>query len=250
MFDTYEGEYSRITQEVKDLCYGLYGKTTLPINPELRKKALKDYPRGEQHITVRPGSILEPEMAGVKETFKDLAKDIDDEVLLALYPVTGKKFLKIKYGIDEMPADMKARTMEDVKKDDELVRKALAGELSASGASASDGNMQEMEVFVDGEKFNVSIPNAKGSSRPMRKKKDPKENTVDDSGAVKSPIPGMIVEYKFKNGDAVKEGDVVVVLEAMKMMNSFQANKDGVLAGIKFDSGDSVAKNDVLFVIE
>lgn len=250
LFDTYEGEYSRITQEVKDLCYGLYGKTTLPINPELRKKALKDYPRGEQHITVRPGSILEPEMAGVKETFKDLAKDIDDEVLLALYPVTGKKFLKIKYGIDEMPADMKARTMEDVKKDDELVRKALAGELSASGASSSDGNMQEMEVFVDGEKFNVSIPNAKGSSRPMRKKKDPKENTVDDSGAVKSPIPGMIVEYKFKNGDAVKEGDVVVVLEAMKMMNSFQANKDGVLAGIKFDSGDSVAKNDVLFVIE
>ena len=60
----------------------------------------------------------------------------------------------------------------------------------------------------------------------------------------------MIVEYKFKNGDAVKEGDIVVVLEAMKMMNSFQANKDGVLSGIKYDSGDSVAKNDVLFVIE
>ncbi len=41
LFDTYEGEYARITEQVKDLCYGLYGKTTLPINPEVQKKALK-----------------------------------------------------------------------------------------------------------------------------------------------------------------------------------------------------------------
>jgi len=78
LFDTYEGEYSKITEQVKDLCYGLYGKTTMPINEELRKKALKDYPRGETHINCRPGSVLEPEMRQVKEDAKGLAKDIDE----------------------------------------------------------------------------------------------------------------------------------------------------------------------------
>lgn len=247
LFDSYEGEYSRITQEVKDLCYGLYGKTTMPINPELRKKALKDYPRGEQHIEVRPGSVLEPEMEGVKKTFADLAKDIDDEVLLALYPVTGKKFLKIKYGLEEMPADMKAKTMEEVKKEEELITKALAGELKAG--KASNGEMQDMEVFVDGESFTVSIPNTKATTRSVWKKKEAKAAVVTE-GAITAPIPGMIVEFKKKNGDKVKAGEIVVVLEAMKMMNNFEANKDGVISGIKFDSGDNVTKGDILFSID
>jgi pyruvate carboxylase subunit B len=105
LFDSYEGEYAKITQEVKDLCYGLYGKTTQPINPEVQKKALKGYPRGEEPITVRPGSILEPEMEEVRKKFGDLAKDEDDLVLCALYPVTGKRFLKWKYGLEEIPEE-------------------------------------------------------------------------------------------------------------------------------------------------
>jgi len=56
LFDTKDGEYARITEQVKDLCYGLYGKTTLPIDPEVQKKALKGYPRGEKPITMRPAT--------------------------------------------------------------------------------------------------------------------------------------------------------------------------------------------------
>ena len=246
LFDSYEGEYSRITQEVKDLCYGLYGKTTEPIDPEVQKKALKDYPRGEEPITARPGSILEPEMDAVKDKFKGLSKDIDDEVLLALYPVTGKKFLKIKYGLEEMPAEMKAKTLKDVAKENELITKALAGELKAG--NNSNAEMHEMEVFVDGESFTVSIPNKKSTTRTVWKKKKAKE--VVTEGACTAPIPGMIVEFKKQNGDTVKTGEIVVVLEAMKMMNNFEANKDGVISGIKFDSGDTVTKGDVLFSID
>ncbi len=247
LFDSYEGEYSKITQEVKDLCYGLYGKTTLPINEELRKKALKGYPRGEQHITCRPGSVLEPEMDAVREKFKDLAKDADDEVLLALYPITGKRFLKIKYGLEEMPADMKAKTLEDVAKEEALIEKALSGELTAAKSGAK--GMVEMEVIVDGETFNVSIPSNKATGRTKRKKREVVEEAGAE-GATVSPIPGMIIEYNVKNGDTVKVGDVVVVVEAMKMMNNFEATKDGVVSGIKYESGDAVKKNDVLFVIE
>ena len=172
------------------------------------------------------------------------------KVLLALYPVTGKKFLKIKYGLEEMPEDMKAKTMDDVKKEQDLITKALAGELSASSTN-SNGSMQEMEVFVDGESFTVSIPNTKATTRSVWKKKEAKESKeVVKEGACTAPIPGMIVEFKKKNGDEVKAGEIVVVLEAMKMMNNFEANKDGVISGIKFDSGDTVVKGDILVTIE
>lgn len=238
LFDTYEGEYANITEQVKDLCYGLYGKTTKPINEELRKKALKDYPRGEKHIECRPGSVLEPEMPQVKIDSKDFAKDIDDELIMALYPVTGKKFLKWKYGMEKVPADVIAKTLEDVKREEELVAKALSGELTTKQDS---NGLREMEVFVDGEKFNVAVPNIGGSStRTKRKKKETKKTDEVATGALLAPIPGMVVEYKKENGDEVKAGDIVVVIEAMKMMNNFEAKIDGVISEIKFESGLSL----------
>lgn len=248
LFDSYEGEYSKITEQVKDLCYGLYGKTTLPINGELRKKALKDYPRGESHIECRPGSVLEPEMPQVKKEANGLAKDIDDELILALYPVTGKRFLRWKYKLEDVPADVIAKTLDDVKREDELVAKAVSGELMAK----TDCNgKHEMEVFVDGEKFNVVFPEIRSNgARSKRKKLEVKNTKEASSGALLAPIPGMLVEYRKKNGDQVKAGETVVVVEAMKMMNNFKSPVDGILSEINFKSGDAVAKNDVLFVVE
>jgi pyruvate/oxaloacetate carboxyltransferase len=251
LFDSYEGEYAKITQEVKDLCYGLYGKTTEPINPEVQKKALKGYPRGEEPITVRPGSILEPEMDEVRKKFGDLAKNEDDLVLCALYPVTGKRFLKWKYGLEEIPEDMKPKTMEQVKKEAEIIRKALAGELTSKKPA---GNGRELEVTVDGETFTVEIndPNAAaGSSLPqIRRKKKAGIKEVEKTGSLTAPLPGMIVEYKKAVGDKVYAGETVVVIEAMKMMNNIDSTVDGVVKEVKFETSDSVSKGDVIMVIE
>jgi biotin carboxyl carrier protein len=60
----------------------------------------------------------------------------------------------------------------------------------------------------------------------------------------------MLVEFKKKNGEQVKSGETVAVIEAMKMMNNIKATSDGIISGIKFNPGDAVAKNDVLFVVE
>ena len=247
LFDSFEGEYAKITQEVKDLCYGLYGKTTHPINKEVQKKALKGYPRGETPITCRPGSVLEPEMDKVKEDIKDLAKDIDDLVLVALYPVTGKRFLKWKYGLTPVPKDVLPKTIEQVIKEEELITKALSGELTSKGKD--NGEMLKMEVLVDGEKFMVEVPNIMGGGLKKKKKKliKKEKKNVASSGTVLSTIPGMVVEYKFKNGDTVKAGDVVMILEAMKMMNNIEAPIDGTIEGIKLESGDLIVKDDLLF---
>ena len=67
---------------------------------------------------------------------------------------------------------------------------------------------------------------------------------------VKSPLPGIILDIKAKPGDKVKNGQLVMILEAMKMENSIEADKDGVIETIKPVKGDSVMEGDVLFTIK
>ena len=252
LFDKKVGDYSQITEQVKALCYGLYGKTTKPMDPEVQKKALKGYPRGETPITTRPGDVLEPEMPQVKEDVKGLAKDIDDEIIYALYPTTGKRFLKWKYGLEEVPDEFKPRTMEQVEADKELVSKALSGELTAKAKKEKAGNLRSFDVFVDGEYFNVEVadPNAKVYGVVGPRKVEKKEEATDKVGNLVAPIPGMIIEYKKKVGDKVEEGETVVVLEAMKMFNNLAAPCAGEIMDIDYKAGESVAKGDILCYIE
>ncbi|MCD6176606.1 MAG: carboxylase, partial [Candidatus Cloacimonetes bacterium] len=248
LFDKDGEEFSNITEQVKDLCFGLYGKTTLPIDEKVRKKALKGYPRGETPITTRPGDTLEPELPNVIKEFKDLAKNIDDEVLCALYPVTGKRFLNWKYGLEDIPDDVKPKTLEDVKKEQELIQKALSGELTTK--KDNPANTKAFDVYVDGEHFNVEVvdPNARQMGFAVKKKEE--ITAEDDTGNLLAPIPGMIIEYKQKVGDKVKTGDTVVVLEAMKMFNNLEAPCDGIIKSIAQKVGDSVSKGAILCYIE
>ena len=248
LFDKDGEEFSNITEQVKDLCFGLYGKTTLPIDKEIQKKALKGYPRGETPITTRPGDLLEPELPKVKKEFKDLAKDIDDEILCALYPITGRKFLSWKYGLEEAPDDVKPKTMEDVQKEQELVSKALSGELTAK--KVKPANTKAFDVYVDGEHFNVEVadPNARQIGIAVKKKEE--IIAGDKIGNLCAPIPGMIIEYKKRVGDEVKAGDTIVVLEAMKMFNNLDAPCDGTIKNIDHKAGDSVSKGALLCYIE
>ncbi|OPX27985.1 MAG: carboxylase [Candidatus Cloacimonas sp. 4484_143] len=248
LFDKDGEEFSNITEQVKDLCFGLYGKTTLPIDKEVQKKALKGYPRGETPITARPGDLLEAELPDVIKEFKGLAKNIDDEILCALYPVTGKRFLNWKYGLENVPDNVKPKTLDDVKKEQELIQKALSGELTTK--KDKPANTKAFDVYVDGEHFNVEVadPDAKQIGFAVKKKEEIASG--DDTGNLLAPIPGMIIEYKQKVGDKIKAGDTVVVLEAMKMFNNLGAPCDGLIKNIIREAGDSVAKGDILCQIE
>jgi len=159
LFDDDKERYKMITGQVKDLCYGLYGKTAVPIDAEVQKKALKGYARGEKPITCRPAEVIEPELEKAKKEIGDLAVDMDDLLVYALYPVTGKKFLQWKYGQEEPPAAVRPTSMEQVKKRDELVKKALAGELveKKKEAPAKSDNARVFNVFVDNEYFEVNV---------------------------------------------------------------------------------------------
>ena len=71
-----------------------------------------------------------------------------------------------------------------------------------------------------------------------------------DENNLKAPMPGRIVSYEKQVGDAVTEGETVVILEAMKMENTLPAPVSGVIKSINFKPGDAVSKNDILCVIE
>ena len=280
LFDTYEGEYARITEQVKDLCYGLYGKTTLPINPEVQKKALKGYPKGETPITCRPGDVIPPAMEKVHKECEGLAKNIDDELIVALYNITGKRFLRIKYGLEPMPEEMKPKTLEDIKKEEELINKAKAGKLiEKTEPKEKPQDLRQFDVYVDDTYYLVEISEKGGapkiiSSRPAIHNSDPVAKPVNNpapqvrasnpapepksapvtsiEGGTKitSPMPGMFVRYEKKIGDPIKQGETVLVLEAMKMYNNIPSPVDGVLVDAPFSGGANVAKGDVLAVVK
>ena len=280
LFDEDGERYKMITSQVKDLCYGLYGKTAVPINREVQKKALKGYPRGEEPITCRPAEVLEPELEKAREEIKDLAKDLDDTLLYAIYPVTGKRFLKWKYGLEEVPPEVKPRTLNDVKAETELVAKAKAGKLvekKEKTAPVMGDNLRKFNVLVDGEYFEVEVEDTGGSpgisyvkqftpspaptppapqapappkvAKPVASKAAPA--SADDEGGTPliAPMPGMIVGVDKKEGDQVTKGETILILEAMKMENALPSPVTGTIIKINLGVGDQVAKNDILCVI-
>jgi oxaloacetate decarboxylase alpha subunit/pyruvate carboxylase subunit B len=278
LFDTKDERYKMVTDQVKDLCYGLYGKTAVPINPDVQKKALKGYSRGEKPITARAASVLEPELEKAKEATKGLAKDIDDVLIYALYPVTGLKFLRWKYGKEAPPADTRPISMEQVRKQDELIAKAKAGllvEKPQKKAPAASENLRKFNVFVDGDYFEVGVDALGGAPmvstmRPMAvpavapapapavpaapaapapAPEAPKAAADAKGTPLTAPMPGMIVKYLKNVGDKVSEGETLVVLEAMKMENALPAPATGTVKALNFGSGDSVKKGDVLAIV-
>jgi oxaloacetate decarboxylase alpha subunit/pyruvate carboxylase subunit B len=289
LFDDENERYKMITAQVKDLCYGLYGKTAVPINPEVQKKALKGYDRGEEPITCRPAEVLEPELEKAKKDTEGLAVDLDDTLIYALYPVTGKKFLKWKYGKEQPPKEVLPRTLEDASAEQELIKKAKAGklvEIPEKAAPPKGENFRTFNVFVDDEYFEVGVDPGEGAPvinyvqpmpgaapagiapaaptapapapaaaapAPAPKAEEPKAAPAPavavDGTTLLAPMPGMIIKFEVNIGDEINEGETAVILEAMKMENALPAPASGTVKAINYSSGDSVAKGDVLCVI-
>ncbi|WP_435546766.1 pyruvate carboxylase subunit B [Desulfobacterium sp. N47] len=272
LFDDDKERYKMITDQVKDLCYGLYGKTAVPIDSELQKKALKSYSRGEKPITCRPAEVIEPELEKAKEDIKDLTTDIDDVLIYALYPVTGKRFLRWKYGKEEPPPEVKPRTLEQVTAEQGIIAKAKAGNLvekiKKETVSTKGDKLRTFKVYINGGYFEVGIEEIGGTAlgegyvqqvfstsfvtEPTAQKATKPDLALSDAVAgvtLNAPMPGMIISYSVNVGDEVKKGDTIVILEAMKMENALPATADGVIKSINFKSGDSVPKDAVLCVI-
>jgi len=222
------GRYKIISQQVKDYVYGLYGKPPAPIDSEVQEIILEGYEKGKQPITCRAADVLEPELDKAKEATKGIAEDIGDVLVYALYPTTGMRFLRWKYGLEEPPPETKAKTLENMKREDELIAMAKAGKLVEDGPAISP---TVAEV-------------------PVKAEEKEKEEAVEVGGTpLTAPMPGTVIRYLVNEGDEVGAGDGIVILEAMKMENVLAAPGDGKVRAMNFKPGDRVNANDVLAII-
>ena len=121
-----------------------------------------------------------------------------------------------------------------------------------------DGKTYEMEVELVPEENKVQSPvgkvynEYKGGADPTIRVMDPasQRTTTNATGVVTAPMPGTILSIRRKEGEDVSKGDVVLVLEAMKMENEITAPIDGKLAKISCCTGGTVAGGDELFRVE
>jgi pyruvate carboxylase subunit B len=266
------GRYKMVSGQVKDYVYGLYGKSPAPIDPAVQKIVLKGYERGETPITCRPADILKPEMAAAQEATKGLARDTGDVLIYALYPTTGLRFLKWKYGLEKPPVDTRAKTLDDIKKEDELITKARSGKLAEKEAPVRGPHVRNFKVYVGGEVYDIGVEAegvppimpASGVSRPVVSQPSPaapvkpaevvkaapaSKASGNKETPIPSPMPGIIIKYEVQVGSEVQVDDPVVILEAMKMENVITAPVAGKIKSLSFKDGDRVAKDAVLAVI-
>ena len=117
------------------------------------------------------------------------------------------------------------------------------------------------EVTVNGEAYKVEMEPEKEPEKKKVVLGNPNEQAageesatsaanVNTANAVKSPLPGVVTEIKVAVGDEVKAGDTVLILEAMKMANNIEAEKDGKVTAICVETGESVMEDAPLVVIE
>ena len=253
------GRYKMISSQVKDYVYGLYGKPPVPVDPEVQKIVLKGYERGETPITSRAADMLEPEMEQAHEATQGIAQDIGDVLCYALYPTTGMRFLRWKYGQEMPPHEVKPKTLDDVKREDELIAKAKAGKLGEKEIAAGPG-LRTFNVHIGGEVYSVAVEAVDGAplatpGASTVKASPPTEAASSEAVAgandmaILAPLPGIVISYEVAVGGEVEVDDVVVVLEAMKMANNVSSPVSGRVKAINFKAGDSVDRDAVLAVI-
>lgn len=271
------GRYKMVSDQIKDYVYGLYGKPPAPIDPAIQKTILKGYSRGSKPITSRPADILEPELGKAREATKGIARDIGDVLVYALYPTTGMRFLKWKYGLENPPAETNPRTLEDVKREDELIARAKAGKLVEKiemKSPAKGSALRTFNVYVGNEYYKVDVEPAGGTtafavssaSNPIpataasrtqapqqsaNKAADPPQKVELAAGEtpITAPIPGTIIRYLVNEGNDIKAGMGIVILEAMKMENVIESPVAGKVKLLKFSPGAKVATGDILAII-
>ena len=265
LFDTPEERYKMITAQVKDLCYGLYGKTSVPIDSEVQKKALKGYSRGEKPISCRPAEVLESELEKSKQEIGNLAVDQDDLLLYTLFPVTGKKYLMYKYGKEEVPETMKAITLDDVKKEEELLKKLKAGELvekkNLSEIPEKSEALRTFNVFIEDEHYEIGVDEVGGSpviayANPVNVQQPVQQAAVVPQSTKVPPPPSAPAPAALTPAPAaapkVSSPSVSKNVQADVSDSGSQitAPMPGMIIKYEKNVGDSVKKGDTIIVLE
>ncbi|EME3057587.1 biotin/lipoyl-binding protein, partial [Salmonella enterica] len=232
--------YKTIAKETAGILKGEYGHTPVPVNAALQIRVLE----GGAPVTCRPADLLKPELAELEADVRRQAQEkgitlagnaIDDVLTVALFPQIGLKFLENRHNPAAFEPVPQAEAAQPV---------AKAEKPAASGIYT---------VEVEGKAFVVKVSDggdisqltaATPSSAPVQ--------AAAPAGAgtpVTAPLAGNIWKVIATEGQSVAEGDVLLILEAMKMETEIRAAQAGTVHGIAVKSGDAVSVGDTLMTL-
>jgi oxaloacetate decarboxylase alpha subunit len=231
--------YKSIAKETEGVLKGEYGATPAPVNAELQARVLAD---GEEPITCRPADLLDDEMDKLTAEFRDLANEhkidvaeseVDDVLIYALFPQVGLKFLKNRHNPDAFePAP-----------GSEPAPAPTAAAAPMAAAAPTAGGPEAYQVEVNGVSYNVKVTPAgvvTDVAPASAQAAAPAAAPAAGGETINAPLSGNIHSIKVSVGQSVKAGDVVMVLEAMKMETEVRASSGGTIAQILVKEGDTV----------
>mgnify|MGYP003670091607 FL=1 len=231
--------YKTVTNETAGILKGEYGAAPAPFNAELQKEVLE----GAEPITCRPADLIEPEMDkliaelqahAIKDNIELEAGDreIDDVLTYALFTQVGLKFLANRNNPDAFEP---VPTLESAQ--------AATQDTKTAGQDvytiAVNGQSYVVQVNEGGDISNITTP---APAAPVAA-------TVSGGEPIISPLAGTIWKVQVSSGQSVEEGDVLVILEAMKMETQIVAFQSGVIGTISVKPGDEVKVGDHLVSI-
>jgi len=231
--------YKSITKETAGVLKGEYGATIAPVNAELQARVLD----GADPITCRPADVLAPELETLEAELDELVKaddvaladtKVDDVLTYALFPQIGFKFLKNRNNPDAF----------------EPVPTAPVAVANTSGESHYSVSVNGVEYAVtvapDGELTNATPVNPVALTTHGNGSVGASASAPAAASNIEAPLTGNIFKLLVKPGDAVAEGQVVVIMEAMKMETEVRSLHGGTVVSVEISEGDSVQAGQVM----
>lgn len=247
--------YKSISKEVQALLKGEYGAAPAPFNTELQKRVLE----GGEPITCRPADNLSPEMERLATELKEKAsaegirlaegkREVDDVLTYALFPQIGLKFLKNRDNPDAFePVPQAAEASAEKAPVKAESKTPVASQGPETYTVKLNGKAFVVEVSEGGELGEVQEQTASGTASAQPSSSEAPAPSGGGSGeSIDAPLAGNIFKVNVRPGDSVAEGDVVIILEAMKMETEVRASSAGTVSKVNVSEGDSVAVGDTL----
>ncbi|MDA8735312.1 sodium-extruding oxaloacetate decarboxylase subunit alpha [Porticoccaceae bacterium] len=233
--------YKSISKETAGVLRGEYGAAPAPVNAELQARVLDE---GEQAITCRPADNLDPELEALAAELEGLSVEhgfqlcagegqIDDVLTYALFPQVGLKFLQNK---DNPAAFEPVPTAGAAVQTNEAGEEIYTVEVEGKSYTVAVANGGDISAIAGA----AAVAPAAGSAAPV---------AATGGSPVNAPLAGTVVKVLVKPGQAVAEGETIIILEAMKMETSVSAPAAGSIVEVRVQGGDSCAVGDVLVTL-
>ena len=247
--------YKSITKETAGVLKGEYGATAAPVNKELQARVLD----GAEPVTCRPADNIAPELDTLSKELDELAEKkqlslsddkIDDVLTYALFPQIGLKFIENRGNPDAFEPAPSAQESQS-----SSAPKPAEAKSSSQGATASetydvnvDGRVYRVEVAPSGTLTSVT-PASGSQTQAQPQTKSAASSASTSSQSIDAPLAGNVFKVLVRNGDSVSEGDVVMILEAMKMETEIRSAFTGTVTDITVGEGDAVTSGQPLILL-